>query len=431
MGRVLQSNNWLYAVSATLVFVMLSVSNTHAVESQIKLFSASDEYDVQQTIHNFDVWKDVNPKSLDILTFKPNPTTNLAGFKFDQQLNLIDRITSRPGQQAFFFGKSTSETWSFGGSCAQPFVGSRNCNAIVNTKSGDKLTPENIPSGIDSHELLPDGLGNFWILSYPTYSCEEYSLLCGPNARSAEKRLVDCEILKISLQGKVLFRWSAKDNLPKSEIISSYKLEMPSAFQDIYHCNSIDIIDDKSILVSFRNTNSVYSIDTNSGRVNWKVGGNFWPKISAVTTGLKSKTEKIFVAQHDARSLGNDMFSVFNNNSHSASPAEGLIFSVKKNTRQRAIVKKVQSFVNPSGDSSLCQGGFTKISQKFFLAQWGCSPNGLTLFSASGIPIVSVKLPFSATNRTLFVPDSLVMNKIDWQPWLNSLMGYRAVAFRY
>ena len=272
-----------YGVSVFLIWVILSSSHSHAVDSQDNFFSSKGDYDIQQTIHNLDLWKNVNSESSEIFIYKPNPTTNLAGFKFDLQLNLRERIASRPGQLAFFLGKSSKEMIAFGGSCIQPFAGSRNCSSIINTQTGEKFTPEGISSGIDTHELLPDGLGNYWVLSYPTYACAEYVHLCGKSAKFVEKRLVDCEVLKISSDGKVIFRWSAKDNLPKSEIINSYKLEMPSKFQDLYHCNSIDIIDDRSILVSFRNTNSLYNIDTASGRVNWKVGGNYWPNISAVT----------------------------------------------------------------------------------------------------------------------------------------------------
>jgi hypothetical protein len=54
------------------------------------------------------------------------------------------------------------------------------------------------------------------------------------------------------------------------------------------------------------------------------------------------------------------------------------------------VARLVGDYPNPYGNSSLCTGSFRKVNEGTFDAGWVCSLNGITVFSKSGFPIVSL-----------------------------------------
>src|SRR4029079_1948915 len=76
--------------------------------------------------------------------------------------------------------------------------------------------------------------------------------------------------------GKVLFEWHS---LPAVAVGESYSKPPPAeqgakaAAYDYFHINSIDEDADGNLLVSARNTHTIYEIDRSTGKIVWRVGG--------------------------------------------------------------------------------------------------------------------------------------------------------------
>jgi hypothetical protein len=105
--------------------------------------------------------------------------------------------------------------------------------------------------------------------------------------------------------GALVFTWSPIDHIDLAES------EQPAATAtasgdvwDAFHVNSIQESDDgSSLLVSMRNTWTVYKIDKRSGAVQWRLGGR--------KSDFAMGSGAAFAWQHDARWLSEDRITLF------------------------------------------------------------------------------------------------------------------------
>lgn len=294
-----------------------------------------------------------------------------------------------------------------GGGCAVPSGAWATCSVLT------ALTPESeepftasTELSLDFHEYELDGQGGYWAIKYVSIPCEESTKNCNNDASGNPVTAIgDCNIVHV-VKGKISSVWSSNEHLPDGESTSSRYGE----FSDVYHCNSIETltVDGKvKLLVSMRNTDSIYLIDASSGAVEWKLGGKNWGGVSLAlsnpgTLGItpEANPEQILSGQHDARYWGNGVFSVFDNGSATGRPARGIVFSVDEASLQATIT---QVFTDPEGRPSGCTGSFRQMDAgKYWVAGWGCSQSGVTVFDEHTTPIVSTRLDQdSAENKAL------------------------------
>ena len=72
--------------------------------------------------------------------------------------------------------------------------------------------------------------------------------------------------------GRVLFEWHSIDHVQLVE--SYYHLPRdPGRIFDYFHVNSIEIDHDGNLLVSARNTHTIYKISRRTGKILWRLGG--------------------------------------------------------------------------------------------------------------------------------------------------------------
>ena len=106
--------------------------------------------------------------------------------------------------------------------------------------------------------------------------------------------------------GEVLFEWKSIDHVGLEETyVTPSEDHYPGI--DYFHLNSIDVEPDNNLLISARETSTVYKIDRNSGRIIWRLGG----KKSDFEMGPGTR----FAFQHDARRLPDGTISIFDNGS--------------------------------------------------------------------------------------------------------------------
>lgn len=125
---------------------------------------------------------------------------------------------------------------------------------------------------------------------------------------------------------KLVFFWDALQHIPLTDSYESASSATSSSnIWDAFHLNSIGLTDNfDDILVSGRNTWTIYRINKPTGNIVWHLGG----KQSNFT--IESGAE--FSWQHDARFLPNNLISMFDDNSDGSSvpgpPSHGLILQL-------------------------------------------------------------------------------------------------------
>jgi len=106
--------------------------------------------------------------------------------------------------------------------------------------------------------------------------------------------------------GEVLFEWHSIDHVGLDETyVSPEEDHYPGI--DYFHINSIDVEPDNNLLISARETSTVYKIDRKTGEIIWRLGG----KKSDFEMGPGAR----FAFQHDARRLPDGTISIFDNGS--------------------------------------------------------------------------------------------------------------------
>ena len=137
----------------------------------------------------------------------------------------------------------------------------------------------------------------------------------------------DFAIQEIDLHtNKLIFFWDALQHIPLTDSYEPASSATSSNnIWDAYHLNSIGLTDNvDDILVSGRNTWTIYRINKPTGNIVWKLGGK--------QTSFTIESGGEFSWQHDARFLPNNLISMFDDNSDDSSvpgpPSHGLILQL-------------------------------------------------------------------------------------------------------
>ena len=117
--------------------------------------------------------------------------------------------------------------------------------------------------GSDLHELILTPTGTALITAYDIPTVDRSSVGHG-RGRVIEGIVQELEVPS----ARVLFEWRSLDHVALTE---SYSQVAP-AF-DYFHVNSVDLAADGNLLVSARNTWTVYKVDRGTGKVIWRLGG--------------------------------------------------------------------------------------------------------------------------------------------------------------
>lgn len=232
----------------------------------------------------------------------------------------------------------------------------------------------------DLHEFQITPAGTALITAYEPLECDLAAV--GGGARSA---VTDSLVQEIDIAtGLVRYEWSALDHVPLSASYSSPAGSSSPWPFDFFHLNSINLEPDGSLLVSSRNTWALDDIDPATGEIRWTLGGRH----SSFTEGPGAPT----AFQHDARPLGPDTFSVFDNGGspqiHRQSRGVVLALDTATNT-----VSVAQQFLHPGRPLlATSQGSMQALPDGSFLIGWGAEPD-FSRFSASGELLLDATLP--------------------------------------
>lgn len=174
--------------------------------------------------------------------------------------------------------------------------------------------------------------------------------------------------------GRVLFQWESIDHVQLVE--SYYHLPKDSGrIYDYFHVNSIEIDPDGNLLVSARNTHTIYKISRRTGKILWRLGG----KRSDFMLGRGAS----FAWQHDARRRPDGALTLFDN---SAGPqvrkqSRGLVLRLDMKRMHAAVVR---TFVHRPPIVAVDQGNMQRLADGHYLVGWGHQPH-FTEFGPRGM----------------------------------------------
>lgn len=179
----------------------------------------------------------------------------------------------------------------------------------------------------------------------------------------------DFAIQEIDLRtNKLVFFWSALKHIPLTDSYESASSSTSSGnIWDAYHLNSIGLTDSRDdILVSGRNTWTIYRINRPTGNIVWHLGG----KQSDFT--IENGAE--FSWQHDARFLPNNQVSMFDDNSDGSSvpgpSSHGLILQLDLQNMSASLYRSY--FHNPN-ITVASQGNVQSLENGNKFIGWGQS----------------------------------------------------------
>jgi hypothetical protein len=179
----------------------------------------------------------------------------------------------------------------------------------------------------DLHEFELTPQGTALITAYDPILCD-LSSVGGP----AYGGVTDSLFQEIDIKtGLVMYEWTSIDHVALDESYEPANRSTTAFPFDFFHLNSISLDPDGSLLISGRNTWTVYKLDGRTGQIDWRLGG----KHSSFKMGPGTGT----AWQHDPRELPDGEVSLFDNGS-----------SPKAHSQSRAIVVSLD---DPPGAATL------------------------------------------------------------------------------
>jgi hypothetical protein len=204
-----------------------------------------------------------------------------------------------------------------------------------------------------------------------------------PAGGAPEQAIVDGVVQEVDVEtGAVLFEWHALADIPVTE---SHQ-PLPNTPQDAYdyvHLNSIAVDDDGDLLVSARHTSAVYSIDRETGRLEWALGGE--------NSDFDVPDAAVFGWQHDARRQPDGILSIFDNAASNlgaiGTESRLLLLDVDEDARTVAVRGSYSR-----GVLAASQGNAQRVPDGDYVVGWGDQPR-YTVFTADGDVVYEATMP--------------------------------------
>ncbi len=228
----------------------------------------------------------------------------------------------------------------------------------------------------DLHEFQLTGQGTALLTAYDPILCN-LSAVGGP----ANGAVTDGVFQEIDVRtGLVMYEWTSLDHVGLAESYEHASTSTISSPFDFFHINSINLDEDGSLLVSARNTWTVYDLGPHGGQIVWRLGG----RRSSFTAGPGTPT----AWQHDPRELPDGSISIFDNGASPAvhSESRGIVLSLSPANHSATLLAQ---FTHAPPLLAESQGNMQALENGDWFIGWGqvpyfseYSPEGTLLFDA-------------------------------------------------
>jgi hypothetical protein len=244
----------------------------------------------------------------------------------------------------------------------------------------EQIATVNAGNGLsaDGHEFLITPQNTALILSYTTATVD-LSSIGGPSNQT----VIDGVVHEVDIAtGKVLFEWNSADHVPYSQSEQPLPASASTPW-DWFHVNAVKLDTDGNLLIDARDTWTTYKVDRHSGNILWQLGGKASSFTLQAAPGQKlNNAGDIFAWQHDPEALGNDVYTVFDNESAGVGnvgtdpTAEfGLSRAVRFKLDERAhTATLLQSYNQPDALTAPSQGNAQTTADGNLAVGWGSLP---------------------------------------------------------
>jgi len=149
--------------------------------------------------------------------------------------------------------------------------------------------------------------------------------------------------------------WESTSNVRKKGVVHGHADERArTRVWDIAHANSLEEMDDGSILISLRILSQLVKIHRDTGEIIWRLGGR------GANFRIIGDPRGTFIGQHDGRDIGDNKITLFDNHYRiGIGTARAVDYQLEVNATQK-IARLVSSF--NSGLPSYAIGGYRRLS---------------------------------------------------------------------
>jgi hypothetical protein len=231
----------------------------------------------------------------------------------------------------------------------------------------------------DLHDFFLARNGTALVTSY-------FPVLCNLSAYggSSYAGLTDGVMQEIDVRtGLVMYEWTSLDHVAVSESYSSAHDSSTGFPFDFFHINSLDVERDGSVLISARNTWTVYDLDPVTGKIRWQLGG----KHSSFGGAAPTRT----AWQHDPRELPDGAISIFDNGSSPTVHPQSRVVVISLNPQTGTATLETQLTHTP-GLVVESQGNAEALPNGDWFVGWGQEPFFSEL-SPSGQELLDAHFP--------------------------------------
>jgi hypothetical protein len=302
---------------------------------------------------------------------------------FDNAGNLVWFRSLPAGEDAADFRTqtyqgSTDLTWwqgrtlMLGYGLGEDVIVNSQYKTVARVKAGNGLQA-------DEHEFTITPKGVALITAYSPVQTNLSAVGGAVNAIAVEGVIQEVDIKT----GLVMWEWHSLGHVEPAESYSKASTIATTPF-DYFHINSLALDKGGNLLVSARNTWTLYSISTRTGAVIWRLGG----KQSSFTLGAGVA----FAFQHNAQFLSNGDISVFDDEGAPPvkPPSRGEL--IKLNLQTKTATLDGQLVRNPGPLITGSQGNVQSLPGGGWMVGWGGLPN-FTEFNAQGQVVFDAQLP--------------------------------------
>lgn len=180
--------------------------------------------------------------------------------------------------------------------------------------------------------------------------------------------------------GKVLFEWHSLDHVPVEE---SQAKPVGDASFDYFHVNSVEPDGDTHLLVSSRNTWTVYRVERATGTVTWRLGGK--------NSDFPLDPTTRFAWQHHASRMANGDISIFDDEStpQIGPQSRAIILRLDESAMKATLAAE---YTHPAKLVSEFEGSAQVLPNGHMFVGWGGEPY-FSEFDADGTLVLDGRLP--------------------------------------
>ena len=220
----------------------------------------------------------------------------------------------------------------------------------------------------------------------------------------ADQQVIDGLVQEVDIKtGRVLSVWDSAAHVPYSD---SYTPRPRSASTpwDWFHINAVHFDTDGNLLVSSRNTWTIFKVNRHTGRVMWQLGGKHSSFTLRAGRGqVLDRDGEIFAWQHDPEAIGGDQYTLFDDESGGNLLGSSRVVTVRLDLATR-VATLVKSDDQPEGKVAQVMGNAQTTPDGDVFVGWGALPY-ISEFSPSGKLLFNAELPAGvSTYRAYLLP---------------------------